>query len=88
MYHLYTAPGATPRRMHWSPEDDERRAVRSAALDAAARRRLRALLWEGADLGVYGLGSQRSLADYAAFSGIDYAARQIEPRARKARFGY
>lgn len=88
MYHLYTAPGAPPRPLHWSPEEDERRAVRSAALDAAARQRLRALLWEGADLGVYGLGAERSLADYAAFSGIDYAARRIEPRARKVRFGY
>jgi hypothetical protein len=88
MYHLYTAPGAAPRPMHWSPEADERRAVRSATLDAAARRRLRAMLWDGAELGVYGLGTERTLADYAAFSGIDYAARCIEPRARKSRFGY
>lgn len=88
MYHLYTSPGSAPRPMHWSPELDTRRAVRSATMDAAARRRLKAMLWEGADLGVYGLGRVRSLADYAAFSGIDYASRRIEPRARKARFGY
>jgi hypothetical protein len=30
----------------------------------------------------------RSLADYAAFSGIDYTARVVQPSARKARFGY
>jgi Glycosyltransferase (GlcNAc) len=88
MYHLYTIPGSQPRPMHWSPEHDERRAVRSARLEAESRKRLSALIWEGADLGAYGLGSQRSLADYAAFSGIDFAARRIEDRARKARFGY
>jgi hypothetical protein len=37
---------------------------------------------------VYGLGTVRSLADYAAFSGIDYSARVITEFARKARFGY
>lgn len=88
MYHLYTQPGSQPRPMHWSPEHDQQRAVRSAALEQAARERLTALLWEDADLGVYGLGTVRTLADYAAFSGIDYAARRIEPNARKARFGY
>ena len=88
MYHLYTVPGSRPRPMHWSPEHDERRAVRSATLEAAARKRLSALIWEGGNLGVYGLGTQRSLADYAAFSGIDFAGRRIEDRARKARFGY
>ncbi|MFY9514606.1 MAG: GlcNAc-transferase family protein [Rubrivivax sp.] len=88
MYHLYTPPGAAPRPLHWSPEHDQQRAVRSAALELSARQRLAALLWQGADLGVYGLGTARTLADYAAFSGIDYGARRIEPHARKARFGY
>jgi hypothetical protein len=88
LYHLYTPPGAAPRPMHWSPELDAQRSVRSAALEQAARQRLRALLWEGADLGAFGLGRVRSLADYAAFSGIDYPARVVHPAARKARFGY
>jgi len=35
-----------------------------------------------------GEGTQRSLADYADFSGIDYPARPIAPMARKARFGF
>jgi hypothetical protein len=88
LYHLYTAPGTTPRPMHWTPEQDERRAVRSAALEQAARVRLAAMLWAGAEFGAYGLGSERTLADYATFSGIDYAARTIAPHARKARYGY
>ncbi|EHR69810.1 Glycosyltransferase (GlcNAc) [Burkholderiales bacterium JOSHI_001] len=88
LLHQYVQVDALPRPMHWQSELDEQRAVRSAELDGAAQQRLRALLWDGADLGAYGLGRQRSLQDYAAFSGIDYAARQIEQRARKARFGY
>jgi Glycosyltransferase (GlcNAc) len=88
LYHLYTRPGAAPRPMHWSPELDSQRAVRSAALEAASRQRLTSLLWGGGDLGAYGLGAVRSLRDYAAFSGIDYAARTIDARARHARFGY
>ena len=88
LYHQYHTADAAPRPMHWSPELDAQRAVQSATLTAAANRRLAALLWQGADLGVYGLGRRRSLADYAAFSGIDYTRRQIAPAARKARFGY
>lgn len=89
LYHHYVDPLAPPQRaMHWSPELDEQRPQRAAALEAAANLRLRALLWEGAALGAYGLGGTRSLADYAQFSGIDYAARRIHPGAYKARFGY
>lgn len=88
VYHQYTQAGAAQRPMHWSPELDAQRRQRSATLAAAANQRLAALLWQDADLGVYGLGSARSLADYAAFSGIDYPRRQIAPAARKRRFGY
>ena len=88
IYHLYHQAGAAPRPLHWSPALDAQRAVRSAALGDAANRRLADLLWHGADLGAYGLGTQRSLADYADFSGIDYAARRIAPMARKVRFGF
>jgi hypothetical protein len=88
LYHLYTEAGAPTRPMHWSPEQDQQRARRSADLERAARARLARILWGSEDFGAYGLGSVRSLAEYAAFSGIDYAERRIEPRATKARFGY
>jgi hypothetical protein len=92
VYHLYHQAGAAPRPLHWSPDIDGQRAVRAEALTAAANRRLARLLWpadgQAAELGVYGLGTRRTLADYSAFSGIDYAARQIGPKARRARFGY
>ena len=88
VYHLYTEPGVRPRPMHWSPEQDARRVVRSAALEQAARKRLARLLWSQDDLGAYGLGTARSLSDFSSFSGIDYGSRRIAPCARKARFGY
>lgn len=80
LYHLYTAPGAAPRPLHWDAAMDARRTTGWWALEQRSRARL-AMLVEGADLGAYGLGTVRSLADYAAFSGIDYAARALETRA-------
>lgn len=93
LYHAYLDPQAPPPRpLHWSPALEAQRTSQpsssAATLQAAAQRRLSALLWESADLGVYGLGRERSLADYADFSGIDYRARRIHPGAYKARFGY
>jgi hypothetical protein len=88
LFHLYTTPGTQPRAMHWSPEHDLQRAVRSAALEAQARERLAALIDARGDQGAFGLGNERNLSDYADFSGIHYATRTLEPRARKARFGY
>lgn len=87
LYHQYVAAD-NARPMHWAPELDAQRQVRSAVLSEAANRRMAALLWGGADLGIYGLGTARSLADYAAFSGIDYTARTLAPHAFKARYGY
>jgi hypothetical protein len=88
VYHQYHQAGEAPRPLHWSPELDAQRVLRSAALTDAANQRLAALLWHGADLGCYGLGRDRSLADFARFSGIDYPARRIDAQARKARFGH
>lgn len=88
LYHHYVPASGSGRPMHWSPEFDAQRTLRSTVLSERANSRLRALLWDGADLGVYGLGTARSLAEYAAFSGIDYAQRVIGASAYKARFGY
>jgi hypothetical protein len=82
VYHLYnTGDGdAPPRPMHWDASHDTRRQVNWLALEQRSRARLAALL-AGEPLGVYALGQQRSMADYAAFCGIDYAARTLAPRA-------
>lgn len=82
LHHLYNEPGsgAPARPLHWDEAHDAQRAQAWWTLEQRSRQRLAALV-RGEDLGIYGLGSARSLADYAAFSGIDYAAREIAPRA-------
>jgi hypothetical protein len=66
--------------MHWDAAHDTQRRLTWWTLEQRSRARLAALL-AGEPLGVYGLGRVRSMADYAAFSGIDYAARTLAPRA-------
>lgn len=80
--HLYNDAdsGAPPRPLHWDAAHDTQRAVGWWTLEQRSRERLAALV-AGAPLGVYGLGAVRSVADYAAFSGIDYAARKLAPAA-------
>ena len=86
VHHLYNddASGAPPRPLHWDAAHEALRDTGWWSLEQRARARLGALV-AGEDLGVYGLGQVRSLADYAAFSGIDYAARTLAPRAWQPR---
>ena len=78
VHHLYNddASGAPPRPLHWDEAHESGRDVDWWTLEQRSRARLAALV-AGGDLGVYGLGKARSLADYAAFSGIDYTARTL-----------
>ena len=82
VYHLYNQPGsgAPPRPMHWDAGHDAARTQAWPLLERRARERLTALV-AGRPMGVYGLGRERSIADYAAFSGIDYVARTVAARA-------
>lgn len=84
VYHLYnnSEAGGPARPMHWDAEHEQQRSVSWWLFEQRSRRRL-AQLVAGAPLGVYGLGRLRSIADYAAFCGIDYANRVIEERALK-----
>ena len=83
VYHLYNSdPETSPARpLHWDEAWDAQRAQRWWVLEQRSRRRLDALLNNDAALGVYGLGASRTLADYAAHSGIDYGRRLIADRA-------
>jgi hypothetical protein len=83
LWHLYNEPGAQAqaRTLHWDASLDAQRGQSWWLLEQRSRRRLKALLEDQADLGVYGLGRKRSLADYADFSGIDYARRSLADRA-------
>lgn len=81
VYHLYRNAGspATERTLHWDPMHDTQRKQAWWMLERRSQDRLRALLEQGRDLGVYGLGTTRTLADYAAFCGVNYAARTLSP---------
>lgn len=82
IYHLYNnaEAGGPPRPMHWDATHEAQRQRAWWTLEQRSRARLAALVG-GAPLGIFGLGTQRSIADYAEFSGIDYAARAIAPKA-------
>ncbi|MBC5763575.1 GlcNAc-transferase family protein [Ramlibacter albus] len=82
VFHLYNNAdaGAPPRPMHWDAAHESQRAIGWWLYEQRARGRL-AQLVANAPLGVYGLGRIRTVAEYAAFSGIDYAARTLEPKA-------
>jgi hypothetical protein len=84
VHHLYNNPdsGAPARPMHWDSTHEAEREVSWWAREQVSRQRL-ALLAAGAPLGVYGLGSVRSIADYAAFCGIDYRNRTLSPAAHR-----
>ncbi|RYZ00995.1 MAG: hypothetical protein EOO24_15725, partial [Comamonadaceae bacterium] len=84
VHHLYNnaESGAPPRPMHWDAAHESERDVSWWAREQRARSRLSALA-AGADLGVFGLGRERTVAQYAQFSGIDYAARTLGPQAFK-----
>lgn len=78
--HLYKREGHR-QVVHWTPEEDARRRVRWQSLEARTKARMNALLYEGASLGAYGLGSRRSLRQFEEFSGIFYSRRHVD-RAR------
>jgi hypothetical protein len=82
VYHLYNngASGAPRRPLHWDAEHDAQRSETWWSREQRSRQRLAALA-AGEVGGVFGLGSDRSVADYAQFSGIDYLRRQLAPQA-------
>ena len=80
--HLYNAAGsgAPKRPLHWDSAEDAQRGTRWWTREQRARARLAALV-AGEDLGVYGIGTERTLAEFATFSGIDYRARTLAAQA-------
>lgn len=80
--HLYNdgQSGVPPRPLHWDAAQEAGRALPWWQLEQRSRARLAALL-AGEPLGVYGLGRERSLAQYASWCGIDYAGRTLGPQA-------
>ena len=70
LFHLYTDTGDIPRKLHWDPEDDKKRAVKWSELDKKSLNRLNDLFADKVEEPM-GLGKVRSLEDYALISGID-----------------
>lgn len=77
LYHLYKQPDRPHTSHHWHAEWEQKRDFKYAELTAKARERVKDLVYRRRDLGVFGLGKERSLRDYARLSGIDYDSRQI-----------
>lgn len=75
VYHLYHTK--TKRPLHWDKDDDLNRPVRWYELQKKSRQRLADLVFQRKNLGIYGLGTVRSIQDFAEFSGIDYTNETI-----------
>jgi hypothetical protein len=82
IYHLYNdgASGVPPRPLHWDPTHETGRPQTWWDLEQRSRRRLTSLL-AGEPLGAYGLGRERTLAEYARWCGIDYATKTLAAQA-------
>ncbi|RYY66785.1 MAG: hypothetical protein EOO24_53750 [Comamonadaceae bacterium] len=79
LYHLYNdGESGVPRRpLHWDTTQDAGRPRTWWELEQRSRRRLSALL-AGEPLGAYGLGTVRTLEQYARWCGIDYGRRTLD----------
>ena len=70
LFHLYTDTSDIPRKLHWDPEDDHKRAIKWTELDKKSLNRLDDLFADKVEEPLC-LGKERSLEDYALISGID-----------------
>lgn len=76
MRHFYIRKSSSK---HWLQEEDALRSVPWWEREARSKQRLCDLLYLQKDLGIYGLGKERTLEDFARYSGIDYVHRLIAP---------
>lgn len=77
IYHLYHNSKNLVRPLHWDKEADEKRPVRWFKLQEKAKIRLIKLLYKNDLEGVFGLGKERTMEDYAKLSGVNYKYRTI-----------
>lgn len=75
IYHLYYSAGSRP--LHWDQNDDSSRLIKWTMLNEKSKQRMCDLVYHNKNLGCYGLGSHRTLQEFAAFSGIDYTNRLV-----------
>jgi hypothetical protein len=79
-YHLYNNVEQSIRPTQWNAEHDTQRKTRWWQYEALSVERQKAL-YTGESLGIFGLGNQRTLQDFAEFSGVNYLTRTVAPRA-------
>ena len=82
--HLYNVveTASVPRRLHWDASEGDEVKPLWHRLVRRAKRRMNVLVSEdSSSLGVYALGAQRSLADFAEACGVDYLKRELHPKA-------
>ncbi len=78
LHHYYKESGTAYTSHHWDKAVDDQRRLHSLYLRARATERLNRLFYgDGMKGSAYGLGSERSLEDFKALSGIDYRNRKI-----------
>jgi hypothetical protein len=75
LYHYY---GRETEARHWTDGENEQRTVPWWEFAKQADQRMADMLYHGKDLGAYGLGTVRTLADFALFCGIDYESKTID----------
>jgi hypothetical protein len=80
LYHLYKQENVAHDTHHWHGAVDSHRAFNGAFLTERAKLRLFELMCGNGLQGAYGLGTVRTLDDYAAMSGIDYREKTIADR--------
>lgn len=78
LFHLYKMPHTPHETHHWHPNWDMKRDVKFTTLTELAKQRLMDLVYQRRDLGRFGLGSARSVEDFAKHSGINYLKKRIE----------
>jgi len=76
LFHLYTDTNNLTRKLHWDPEDDQKRAIKWTELDQKSLNRLDNL-FDGKVEEPLNLGDERSLEDYTLISGIDLKNRIV-----------
>lgn len=82
IWHEYTREG---RVKHWDDfvkRNEEKVGTLWHELDTISKKRLRQMLQEednGSDIGIYGLGTERTHREYEDYAGIDFAQRILHP---------
>jgi len=76
LFHLYTDVDNMIRKLHWDSDDEKNRAIKWNELDKLSKSRLGNLI-NGKLEEPYGLGSLRSIEDFAELSGVDLINKKI-----------